>query len=70
MASKGYPVRRGSMWISWYQYGHDLFGSRLPRPAAHEHPHMRQGWDAALRQHVKVYGAASEWLHREPVSIE
>lgn len=56
MSAKGYPVKVGNRWVSWYQYGIMLFDSGVDCPR-HAHPHLRQGYVKRATEYVKLYGS-------------
>lgn len=55
------PIRIGNRNYSWYSYGHMAFNAAnpdsYPSPKAEGiHPHYTQGWVAAAKQRLKVFG--------------
>lgn len=49
--SKGYPVKVGNTYVSWYSYGCMLAETGSPMPPIETiHPHMLQGYNKTRRQ--------------------
>lgn len=53
-SSKGYPVKVGTRYVSYYEYGNMLRESGAPRPHSASHPHLLQGWDKMNRHMAEM----------------
>jgi hypothetical protein len=51
--SIGYPVKVGTRYVSYYQYGHMLAESGAPEPNEGSHPHLIQGWKRCTRDKAR-----------------